>query len=71
MRRVIRVIVVLLFWAVPAQGQIVIDGAESVRQDNIAKIEAERPILAYVLSGGFLLGALALGFMNSKRTDLD
>ncbi len=55
-----------------AVAQIVVQsGGEGLRMDNINTLETSRPILEYVLAGGFLIGSLALGFMSSKRTHLD
>ena len=55
-----------------AVAQIVVQsGDEGLRMDNINTLETSRPILEYVLAGGFLIGSLALGFMSSKRTHLD
>ncbi len=64
--------VVVLCLSSGAVAQIVVEsGDEGVRMDNINTLETNRPILEYVLAGGFLIGSLALGFMSSKRTHLD
>ena len=57
--------------ATPAFAQTVDDSEAVVRQDNIEALKSERPIVEYGLAGAFLLGALVLAFMNSKRTHLD
>ena len=44
------------------------DNDPSVGPENVEKLAASRPILEYAIAGGVLLGALAIGFMPSKRT---
>ncbi len=62
----------VLCLASAAVAQIVVQsGDDGLRMDNINALETSRPILEYVLAGGFLIGSLALGFMSSKRTHLD
>ena len=39
-----------------------------INPENIDKLPASRPIIEYTVAGGVLLGALAIGFMSSKRT---
>jgi hypothetical protein len=51
-----------------AMGQI---NDDSIRADNIDKLEVGRPIAEYILGGLFIVGVLAIGFKNSKRTHLD
>lgn len=66
------VISLLIFvMAAPLTAQIIDNSQAPVRLDNIDPLPSERPILEYTLGGAFLLCALALAFMNSKRTHLD
>jgi len=44
------------------------DNDPSINPENIDKLPLSRPIVEYALAGGFLLAALAIGFMPSKRT---
>lgn len=39
-----------------------------INPENVEKLPASRPIIEYTVAGGVLLGALAIGFMPSKRT---
>ncbi|HKQ50260.1 MAG TPA: hypothetical protein VJZ71_19460 [Phycisphaerae bacterium] len=39
----------------------------SVKDGNIQLLPEKRPIVEYVLAGGFLLAALAVGFKPTKR----
>lgn len=41
--------------------------ANVVSPDNVDLIPLARPIVEYTLAGAFLLAALAIGFMPSKR----
>jgi hypothetical protein len=41
---------------------------DSVSAVNIEPLAGSQPVLEYVLTGVFLLAALAIGFMPSKRT---
>jgi hypothetical protein len=41
---------------------------EGVSPNNVEKLPSTRPIIEYALAGGALIGALAIGFMPSKRT---
>jgi hypothetical protein len=43
------------------------DNDPSISPDNVEKLPESSPILQYALAGGSLLGALAIGFMPSKR----
>ena len=56
---------ILMLSAAPLLAQ---ENDPAVTPDNVEKLEASRPIMEYALAGGFLLGALAIGFMPSKRT---
>jgi hypothetical protein len=40
----------------------------NILPENVEKLSASRPIIEYAVAGGVLLGALAIGFMPSKRT---
>lgn len=52
------------FFAAPIMAQI---NDPSIKPENIEMLPAKTPVLEYVLAGGFLLAALAIGFMPSKR----
>lgn len=39
----------------------------SVTSPNLGNLSAKQPILEYVLAGGFLLGAMAIGFKPTNR----
>ena len=39
-----------------------------INPENVEKLPPSRPIIEYTVAGGVLLGALAIGFMPSKRT---
>lgn len=41
--------------------------ANVVNPDNVDLLPLARPIVEYTLAGAFLLAALAIGFMPSKR----
>jgi len=56
---------ILSVGAAPALAQIVEEG---VKPQNIDELPMKRPVLEYVLAGVFLLAALGLGFMTSKRS---
>lgn len=56
---------VLVASATPALAQIVEEG---VKSENIDELAMKRPVIEYVLAGAFLLAALGLGFMTSKRS---
>ncbi len=56
---------VLAARATPALAQIVEEG---VKSENIDELAMKRPVTEYVLAGVFLLAALGLGFMTSKRS---
>ncbi len=40
-----------------------------VPSGNIELLPTERPIVAYAMAGGFIIAALGIGFMASKRTN--
>lgn len=52
-------------FAAVAFGQIDDDG---VSPDNVEKLPTSTPVLEYVLTGFFLLAALGIGFLPSKRS---
>jgi hypothetical protein len=56
---------VVLAAASCARGQ---ENDPSVPPDNVDKPPAKQPVLEYALAGGFLLAALAIGFMPSRRS---
>jgi hypothetical protein len=41
---------------------------DSVSSTNIEPLPGSQPVLEYVLTGFFLLAALAIGFLPSKRS---
>jgi hypothetical protein len=40
----------------------------SVKPVNVSRLEAKRPLVEYGMAGAFIVAALAIGFMPSKRT---
>lgn len=65
-RRLIRCCLAgVLCLAAPASAQ---ENDPAIIPENVEKLPVARPILEYALAGGVLLGALAIGFMPSKRT---
>lgn len=65
------ILLLICVTASPVFAQNVDNSSAVVRQDNIDALESKRPILEYGLAGVFLLSAMGLAFMNSKRTHLD
>jgi preprotein translocase subunit SecG len=61
---VISAAVVLLVLA-PLQAQV---NDDSVSDTNVEPLPSSQPVLEYVLTGVFLLAALAIGFLPSKRS---
>jgi len=55
----------IVYTAALALGQL---NDPSVQGENIPLLPAKEPVLEYVLAGVFLLAALAIGFMPSKRS---
>lgn len=61
-------VVILCVVAASAWGQVNSDGISTT---NIEPLPESSPILEYVLTGFFLLAALGIGFMPSKRSQED
>ncbi len=60
----VAVVMLASFECRPALAQ---ENDPNVSPENVDKLPASRPIVEYALAGGVLLGALAIGFMPSKR----
>lgn len=58
---------IILVLASPALGQMV-TGPGEIDPENIDKLPFNRPLKEYVAAGAFLVAAMGLGFMPSKRT---
>ncbi len=56
---------ILVAGATSALAQVIEEG---VKAQNIDELPMKRPVIEYVLAGVFLLAALGLGFMTSKRS---
>jgi hypothetical protein len=65
MRRLGLTIVVCVLTGLPAWGQINDPGVQS---QNIEPLPFSRPIAEWILAGGSLLAALAVGFYPSRRS---
>ena len=65
MKRILCAAIAASLWlASPAYSQT----DSGINPENVEKLPASRPIIEYAVAGGVLLGALAIGFMPSKRT---
>jgi hypothetical protein len=56
---------VILLVGMPLYAQV---NDDSVSDTNLEPLPSSQPVLEYVLTGVFLLAALAIGFMPSKRS---
>lgn len=65
-RRMILSIAIVLTTAVSAMAQVVSEGAD-IAPDNIASLDYARPLVEYICAILFLLLAMGIGFMPSKR----
>jgi hypothetical protein len=63
-RRLLPAVCVFALLAAVALGQ---ENDPAINPENVDKLPLSRPIVEYALAGGFLLAALAIGFMPSKR----
>ena len=59
------VLAAVLMGTAPVLAQVNEDGVSAT---NIEPLAGSQPVLEYVLTGVFLLAALAIGFMPSKRS---
>ncbi|MBK8267920.1 MAG: hypothetical protein IPK83_06285 [Planctomycetes bacterium] len=66
LRSMLAAMAILIFMSVPALAQVVPEGTE-IAPDNIAALEYSRPLVEYALAILFLLLAMGIGFMPSKR----
>jgi len=65
MRRLILTLAILLGCSARLAAQ---RNDPGVTSPNIENISVKQPMLEYALMGGFLLGAMAIGFKPSKRS---
>lgn len=59
---------VVLLIAAPVLAQV---NDDTVTEGNVERLPESTPVLEYILTGVFLLAALAIGFMPSKRVNED
>ncbi|HVP11879.1 MAG TPA: hypothetical protein VMV94_11925 [Phycisphaerae bacterium] len=64
-RLTILIIAAILLCGVPLSAQV---NDDTVSASNVEPLPTSQPVLEYVLTGIFLLAALAVGFMPSKRS---
>lgn len=67
-KRVMFALTVVFLVAPMASGQVNDDG---IPPNNVERLPESSPVLEYVLTGLFLLAALGIGFMPSKRSQED
>lgn len=66
MKRMISILAIVMGLSLTnvARGQ----ADSGINPENVEKLPPSRPIVEYTVAGGVVLGALAIGFMPSKRT---
>lgn len=65
-RRILMIAGLVCLVAAPQALAQIVEG--EIRPDNIKRLDFQRPILEYVCAILFLLAAMAIGFMPSKRS---
>jgi len=65
LRRLLVFVSAVLLTALPVVAQV---NTDAIDPENIQRLDAAQPTLAYVCGGLFLLAAMAVGFKPSKRS---